>query len=166
MLKLASINNNFFFQSQPTNDSNINLISGIIVEAVSDRCNCPYSVGYITNEHFLCSDESSTYVTYRALIYGTNEAKAETLAGYVQDYVSMGGDSNLNITIDSNCGALIISFNDSLCDEFEDDIPARGFSSMLVIAVTVAAGGLAFILFLSVVLIIALCVPCKKKQRK
>ena len=72
----------------------------------------------------------------------------------------------MNITIDINCGALIISFNDSLCDEFEDDIPARGFSLILVIGVTVAAGGLAFILFLSVVFIIALCVLCKKKQRK
>ena len=96
------------------------------------------------------------------MIYSTNEAEAETLAGYVQDYVSMGGDSNFTFTIDSNCVALIDSFNDSLCDE---DVASAGTLDSIVLIVVGVSLAL-MILFLSLVIISVLCVCCIKKQKK
>ena len=141
----------------------------MIVGAISDHCNCTYSVGYITDEHFLCSNGSSTYVTYRATIHGTKKKKAETLAGYIQDFISMGGNFNSNFTIDSDCRVLIDSFNDPLCsdnDNIKDDDISSDTSSYLLIVIVVA-GAVSGVsgLFLSAVIIV-LCICCKNKPKR
>ena len=138
------------------------------MKAISDLCNCTYSVGYVTDERFLCSDRSSTYVTYRAKLYGTNKKEAETLAGYIQDFISMGGDFNSNFTIDSDCRILIDSFNDPLCskdDDIKEDDISSDTSSFLVIVIAAGAGSGLSGLFLSAVIIV-LCICCRKKPKK
>ena len=65
------------------NNTYLNIITSEIVEAITQRCDCEYSINYIVNEHFQCSEElSSTCVTYRARLYGTRDQEGMVLVGH------------------------------------------------------------------------------------
>ena len=104
------------------NNTYLNIISSEIVEAITQRCDCEYSINYIVNEHFQCSEEqSSTCVTYRARLHGSRDQEGMVLVGYVQDWINSSPDmiqtnqSDSLLSIDTNCEVVISSFNDSLC---------------------------------------------------
>ena len=103
------------------NNTYLNIISSEIVEAITLRCECEYSINYIVNEHFQCSEEqSSTCVTYRARLYGTRDQETVVLVGYMQDWIDSGPNmihinlSDSFLSIDTDCG-VVNSYNDSLC---------------------------------------------------
>ena len=104
------------------NNTYLNIITSEIVEAITQRCDCEYSINYIVNEHFQCFEEqSSTCVTYRARVDGTRDQEGMVLVGYMQDWINSSSDmiqtnqSDSLLSIDTNCEVVINSFNDSLC---------------------------------------------------
>ena len=101
------------------NNTYLNIITSQIVEAITQRCDCEYSINYIVNEHFQCSEEQlSTCVTYRARLYGTRDREGMVLVGYMQDWINSSPDviqTDSLLSIDTDCESVINSFNDSLC---------------------------------------------------
>ena len=146
------------------NNTYLNIISSEIVEAITQRCDCEYSISYIINELFQCSEEqSSTCVTYRARLYGTRDQEEMVLVGYVQDWTNSNPDmiqtnqSDSLLTIDTNCEVVINSFNDSLCTCMsgtnETVIEDSGLIQTILIIVGITVGVLCFILIFGLVVI-------------
>ena len=160
------------------NNTYLNIISSEIIEAITQRCDCEYSINYIVNEHFQCSEEqSSTCVTYRARLYGTRDQERMVLVRYVQDWINSSPDmiqtnqSDSLLSIDTNCEVVINSFNDSLCTCMinndtmsgtnETVIEDSGLLQTILIIVGSTVGVLYFILIFGLIVI---CVYRYKKK--
>ena len=160
------------------NNTYLNTITSEIVEAITQRCYCEYSINYIVNEHFQCSEEqSSTCVTYRAKLYGTRDQEGMILVGHVRDWINSSPDlmqtnqSNSLLSIDTNCEVVINTFNDSLCtyvinnntisETNETVIEDSGV--VLIVCTTVPVGVLSFILIFG---FFVFCIYRYKKKRQ
>ena len=102
----------------------MDLITNEIVTILLLKCNCQYSNKYIKHQHFVIQTEHSTgLVTYRAILYGTDEIAATTLIEYIQDWINTDGllltETEGIITVDENCKLVISSFDSILCDNLE-----------------------------------------------
>ena len=84
-------------------------ILGVLVE----KCSCQYSLHHIIDQHFECSEDSSTKVTFRAKLYSRNEIEAATLVQYLQELVTPQTD--IVIKFNTDCSEGIYSYNDTLC---------------------------------------------------
>ena len=159
------------------NNTYLNIITSEIVEPITQRCDCQYSINNIVNEHFQCSEEqSSTCVTYRARLYGTRDQEGMALVGYMQDWINSSPDviqTDSLLSIDTNCEVVINSFNDSLCTCMmnndtmsgtnETVIEDSGLLQTIIIIVSITVGVLSFILIAGLIVI---CVYRYKKKNK
>ena len=162
------------------NNTYLKIISSEIVEAITQRCDCEYSINYIINEHFQCSEEqSSTCVTYRARLYGTRDQEEMVLVGYVQDWTNSNPDmiqtnqSNCLLSIDTNCEVVINSFNDSLCTCMINNNTTNGTNEIasedsgllrtILIIVGITVGGVSCIILIFGLVVISVYRYKKKK---
>ncbi len=93
-------------------------ILGVLIE----KCSCQYSLHHIIEQHFECSEDSSTEVTFRAKLYSSNEIEAATLVQYLQEWVNSKSNTihiinqtDIVIKLNTDCGVGIDSYNDTLC---------------------------------------------------
>ena len=159
------------------NNSHLNIITSEIIEAITRRCDCEYSLNYIVNEHFQCSEEqSSTCVTYRARLYGTRDQEGMVLVGYMQDWINSSPDviqTDSLLSIDTDCESVINSFNDSLCTCMMNNDTMSGTNETVIedsgLLQTIIIVG-STVVVLSFILIAGLIVICvyryKKKNKK
>ena len=106
------------------------------MDVVIEYCNCDYTDGYITQEHFLCAEGTSRNVLYRAKVFSTNIVKSEIIVGYIQSWVMSNpaairsNNTNIYLNIDPNCRVNISSLNNSMLCFITDD-PVLPTSSVI-----------------------------------
>ena len=154
------------------------------MDAVIEYCNCDYTDGYITQEHFLCAEGTSRNVLYRARVFSTNIVESEIIVGYIQSWVMSNPDAirsnntNTYLNIDPNCGVNISSLNNSMLCFFSDDtvIPTSSVTQHSLDSTNVPVGtiiGVSFcgvlffaILVITVSIIVFIIVRRKKKCKQ
>ena len=155
------------------NNNYLNIITSEIVEAITQRCDCEYSINYIVNEHFQCSEEqSSTCVTYRARLYCTRDQERMVLVDYMQDWINSSPDviqTDSLLRIDTNCEVVINSFNDSLCTYMMNNDTMSGTNETVIedsgLLQTILIAG-STVGVLSFILIVGLVVICVYRYKK
>ena len=152
------------------------------MDVVIEYCNCDYTDDYITQEHFLCAEETSRNVLYRARVFSNNIVESEIIVGYIQSWVMSNPDAlssnntNAYLNIDPNCGVNISSFNNSMLCFITDD-PVLPTSSVTqhsldnvsvgtIIGVSFCGVLLFAILVITVSIIVFIIIWKKKKSHK
>ena len=150
----------FIIQLQPSNFNFLSLLSKSILDVVIEYCNCDYTDGYITQEHFLCAEETSRNVLYRARVFSTNIVESEIIVGYIQSWVMSNPDAirsnntNTYLNIDPNCGVNISSLNNSMLCFISDDpvIPTSSVTQHSLDSTNVSVGTIIGVSFCGVLL--------------
>ena len=120
----------FYFQSIHY----LELITDKILAILMLKCNCQYSTKYIKHQRFNQS-QHSTLITYRARIYSTDEIEATALTEHLQEWINTDGilinETELFVTVDTNCGLAINSFDTILCDNPKLLTTTKAMSALL-----------------------------------
>ena len=153
------------------------------MDFVIEYCNCDYTDGYITQEHFLCAEGTSRNVLYRARVFSTNIVESEIIVGHIQSWVMSNPDAirsnntNIFLNIDPNCGVSISTLNNSMLCIISDDpvIPTSSVTQHSLDSTNVSVGtiiGVSFcvllfaILVITVSIIVFIIIWRKKKNHK
>ena len=156
------------------------------MDVVIEYCNCDYTDGYITQEHFLCAEGTSRNVLYRARVFSTNIVESEIIVGYIQSWVMSNPDAirsnntNTYLNIDPNCLVNISSLNNSMLCFISDDpvaptssvtqhsLDSTNVSVGIIIGATFCGVLLLFfaILVITVSIIVFIIIWRKKKNHK
>ncbi len=103
---------------------NLNTIANILLNVLTERCDCQYFISHIANEHFECSNKPMN-VAFRATLYSTNALEADILVDYVEDWINSTAEpimlvnldqSQISLSINMQCGQVLLdTFNESVC---------------------------------------------------
>ena len=154
-------------------------ITAILVEAIKSLCECTFESTFISNAFLTCFDEnSSQYVTLRAVLTETNQTSIVELVSYIKQWSAASPIlivQNIQLHINTTCPVAITYSNVPECPEAIDEhvtsspvtLPPinsnAGSQDNNVIVIGVIAGVLGVIVFIAAVISITmLAAHCRK----
>ena len=132
---------------------------------MNERCQCNFNTSKLVNGIILCDENNPTYPTFRVVLKSQAQISANTLAGYVDEWVSLNPlvtNELATFSVDSECPVYPNS-DDDLCTESEDT--ATLDTGLLIGALMAEFIILMIIFFVSIAVLLAICSNQQKKQR-
>ena len=132
---------------------------------MNKRCQCNFNTSKLIDGIILCDEYNPTYPTFRVVLNSQAQISANTLAGYVDEWVSLHPlvtNELATFSVDSECPVYPNS-GDDLCTESEDT--ATLDTGVLIGALMAEFIILVIIFFVSIAVLLSICSNRQKKQR-
>ena len=145
-----------------TENSIKSFIRSVVVDTVTDYCDCGFLDSFITNETLLCDTQNPTQAVYRAQVFNFGSISSTQIVSWIEDWVLNGASVTSGlvlVTFDPTCPVPLNSYNDEIC---EQEVTAA--SSLGVIVGSALAVG--FIVIICIVVIVIVAFNCHLKSKK
>ena len=93
-------------------------IRSVVVDIVTDYCDCGFLDSFITNETLLCDTQNPTQAVYRAQVFNFGSISSTQIVSWIEDWVLNGASVTSGpvlVTFDPTCPVPLNSFNDEIC---------------------------------------------------
>lgn len=142
-----------------------NFFKLVIAGEVNERCQCNFNTSKLINGIILCDENNPTYPTFRVVLKSQAQISANTLADYVDEWVSLNPlvtNGLATFSVDSEC-PVYPNAGDDLCTESE--VTATLDTGVLIGALMAEFIILMIIFFVSIAVLLSICSNRQKKQR-
>ena len=157
-------------------------IANQLSQGVEELCDCGFSSSLLSDEFVDCFDDSPDYVTYRAVLMGTENVSIVNIASLISEWVSEGGSiivQSTRLELTNSCPVVIADRDSPECPQDITNRPLTTSPSTTVSATTfptppstavnigtVVSGVVAGVLTIAVIVLVIVVILLLLRERR